>query len=192
MQDDKYYIDQVLKGNVNAYTALVERHKRLLYTFALKMVRVPEDAEEIAHDAFVKAYQSLGTFKHECKFSTWLYRIVFNESVSRLRKKKLELISMDEPRYSYLEVEETDNFLKELSDQEQNAAVRKAIEKLPDDERSIITLFYLQECSIKEIIEITSYSESNVKIKLFRARKRLLEKLKYAYNDRKIQEYGTR
>jgi len=192
MQDDKYYIDQVLKGNVNAYTTLVERHKRMLYTFALKMVKVPEDAEEIAHDAFVKAYQSLGTFKHECKFSTWLYRIVFNESVSRLRKKKLELISMDEPRYSYLEVEETDNFLKELSDQEQNAAVRKAIDKLPDDERSLITLFYLQECSIKEIVEITTYSESNVKIKLFRARKRLWEKLKYTYNDRKLQEYGTR
>ncbi len=191
MQEDKYYIDRVLNGDTHAYTTLVERHKRMVYTFALKMVKVPEDAEEIAHDAFVKAYRSLGSFKHQCKFSTWLYRIVFNESVSRLRKKKPDTLSIDEPRYNYLEIQETGSFLNELDEQEQQSIVRKAIDKLPDDERSLITLFYIQECSIREIVEITSYSESNVKIKLFRARKRLWERLQYAFNDKKIKEYGT-
>jgi RNA polymerase sigma factor (sigma-70 family) len=191
MEEDKYYIDRVLKGDVHAYTALVDRHKRMVYTFALKMVQVPEDAEEIAHDAFVKAYQSLGNFKHQCKFSTWLHRIVFNESVSHLRKKKLETLSLDEPRFQYLEAAETGSFLNELAEQEQQAIIRKAIDRLPDDERSLITLFYLQECSIKEITEITAFSESNVKIKLFRARKRLWEKMKYAFNDKIVQEYDT-
>jgi RNA polymerase sigma-70 factor (ECF subfamily) len=189
MQDDKYYIDLILKGNVNAFTTLVDRHKRMAYTFALKMVKVPEDAEEIAHDAFVKAYQSLGTFKQQSKFSTWLYKIVFNECVSRLRKKKLDSFSIDEPRFSYLEAEEAARIIKELDDREQKEILIKVVEKLPDDERSLITLFYLQECSIKEIVEITGYSKSNVKIKLFRARKRLWEKLRYAFNDKKIQEY---
>jgi RNA polymerase sigma-70 factor (ECF subfamily) len=186
MQDDNYYIDRILKGDANAYTTLVERHKRMIYTFTLKMLKVPEDAEEVAHDAFVKAYQSLGSFKYQCKFSTWLYRIAFNESVSRLRKKKLDLVSIDEPRFSYLEASDTENILNELNEQERQAILRNAIDGLPDDERSLITLFYLQECSIKEIAEITAYSESNVKIKLFRARKRLWEKLKYAFNDIKV------
>jgi RNA polymerase sigma factor (sigma-70 family) len=189
MQDDKYYIDLILKGEINAFTSLVDRHKRMVYTFALKMVKVPEDAEEIAHDAFVKAYQSLSSFKQQSKFSTWLYRIVFNECVSRLRKKKLDTLSIDEPRFNYIEAEETDSFIKELNDREQKAILKMAVDKLPDDERSLITLFYLQECTIKEIVEITGYSESNVKIKLFRARKRLWEKLKYAFNDKKVQEY---
>jgi RNA polymerase sigma factor (sigma-70 family) len=192
MQDDKYYIDLILKGDVNAFTTLVDSHKRMVYTFALKMVKVPEDAEEIAHDAFVKAYQSLGAFKQQSKFSTWLFRIVFNECVSRLRKKKIETLSIDEPRFSYLEAEETANIITELNDKEQKAILMKAVDKLPDDERSLITLFYLQECSIKEIVEITGYSESNVKIKLFRARKRLWEKLKYAFNDKKVQEYEAK
>lgn len=192
MHGDNYYIDCIIKGDVNAYTTLVDRHKRMVYTFAIKMVKVPEDAEEIAHDAFVKAYQSLKTFKQQSKFSTWLYRIVFNECVSHLRKKKLETISIDEPRFSYLEAEETENFFKELNDKEQKAILMKALEKLPDDERSIITLFYLQEFSIKEIVEITDYTEANVKIKLFRARKRLWEKLKFAFNDTKVQEYETK
>jgi RNA polymerase sigma factor (sigma-70 family) len=189
MDEDNYYIDRILQGDINAFTTLVDRHKRMVYTFTLKMVKMPEDAEEIAHDAFVKAYQSLGSFKKESKFSTWLYRIAFNECVSHLRKKKLETISIDEPRFSHLEAAEAENFIKKLNDKEQKVILMKALDKLPDDERSIITLFYLQECSIKEIVEITAYSESNVKIKLFRARKRLWEMLKFAFNDKKVQEY---
>ncbi len=150
----------------------------MIYSFALKMVKVPEDAEEIAHDAFVKAFQSLGSFKNKCKFSTWVYRIAFNQSVSHLRKKKLDVVSLNEPRFSYFELSETENVLSRLDEQERQTMLQKAVDKLPDDERGVITLFYLQECSIKEIAEITAYSESNVKIKLFRARKRLWEMLK--------------
>ncbi len=192
MQDDNFYIDLILKGDVNAFTELVNRHKRMVYLFALKMVKIPEDAEEIAHDAFVKAYQSLGSFKKESKFATWLYRIVFNESISYLRKKKLVTLSIDEPRFSFMEAQETDSFIKELNDREQKAILMKAMQKLPDDERSVITLFYLQECSIKEICAITAYSESNVKIKLFRARKRLWEKLQFAFKDKIVREYATK
>lgn len=94
-QDDIYYIEKVVGGDINAFGYLVEKHKRMSYTFALKLVKVPEDAEEIAHDAFVKAYQSLKDFRHESKFTTWLYKIIFNLSVSRLRKKKLEIMSID-------------------------------------------------------------------------------------------------
>jgi RNA polymerase sigma factor (sigma-70 family) len=191
-EDDRYYIERVLQGDTRAYSVLVDRHKRMMYSFALKMLKVPEDAEETAHDAFVKAYQSLASFKHQCKFSTWLYRIVYNESVSRLRKKRPDTISLDEPRYSRLDAMDTGNSLEELSEQEQQAILKRAIDGLPDDERSVITLFYLQECSIKEITDITRYSESNVKIKLFRARKRLWEKLKFSLKDQILVDYESR
>lgn len=192
MQDDKYYIDRILKGDVSAYTILVDRHKRAVYTFILKMVKVPEDAEEIAHDAFVKAYQSLGNFKSQSKFSTWLFRIAFNETVSRLRKKKHDVISLDEQKFSYLEVSDTENILNELDELEKQETVKLAIDKLPDIDRSLITLYYNQDCSIKEIAEIMKLSESNVKIKLFRARKQLWEKLKHAFNDKVIPEYNAK
>lgn len=192
MQDDKYYIDRILKGDVNAYTILVDRHKRAVYTFILKMVKVPEDAEEIAHDAFVKAHQSLGSFKSQSKFSTWLFRIAFNETVSRLRKKKYDVISLDEQKFSYLEVSDTENILNELDELEKQETVKLAIDKLPDIDRSLITLYYNQDCSIKEIAEIMMLSESNVKIKLFRARKQLWEILKHAFKDKVIPVYNAK
>ncbi len=190
MYDDKYYIDLILKGEINAFSVLVERHKRMVYTFVLNMIKVPEDAEEIAHDAFVKAFRSIGSFRNQSKFSTWLYRIAYNESVSFLRKKKLEVYSIDEPRFNYQEISETDQLINELNSREQKNIIMKALNYLPDDERSLITLYYLQECTIKEIQEITGYSESNIKIKLFRARKRLWDKLKSVFKEKIILNYG--
>ncbi len=186
--DDTYYINKVLRGNVNAFSQLVEKHKRMAYTLALKMVNSPEDAEEIAQDAFIKAFQSLNDFKGESKFSTWLYKIVYHVSISRLRKKQLETISMDAD-FRNFDVSETDHLLTRLTIEEQNTLVRAAIDRLPTDEKAIITLYYLNDSSVKEITGVTGDSEANVKIKLFRARKRLWELLKYRFQDKVIEQY---
>lgn len=188
-QEDTYYIEKVNRGDVNAFSPLVEKHKRMAYTFALKLMKNPEDAEEIAHDAFVKAYQSLKEFRQESKFTTWLYKIIFNQAVSRLRKKKLELTSLEDAKYGNFEYVESDNLFSILTEKEQGILVRQAVDKLPDDERIVITLFYLNDCAVKEITEITGFTEANVKIKLFRARKRLWEMLKYMYHDQNVKEY---
>lgn len=185
-QDDIFYIEKVVNGDVSAFSFLVEKHKRMTYTFALKIIKVPEDAEEVAHDAFVKAYQSLKEFRQESKFTTWLFKIVFNLSVSRLRKKKLEIASIDDDKISTLNIAETENLFNSLTDKEQSLLVRQAVDRLPDDERAIITLYYLNECSVKDIMEITGFTEANVKIKLFRARKRLWEMLRHIYQDQKV------
>jgi RNA polymerase sigma-70 factor (ECF subfamily) len=187
--DDIYYIEKVISGDINAYSYLVEKHKRTSYTFALKLLKVPEDAEEVAHDGFVKAYQSLKDFRHESKFTTWLFKIIFNLAISRLRKKKLELTSIDDDKFSSYNIAESENLFNSLTNKEQNLIVREAVDRLPDDERAVITLFYLNECSVKEITDITGFSETNVKVKLFRARKRLWEMLKYLHQDQKIKEY---
>lgn len=187
--DDIFYIEKVLGGDTHAYSYLVEKHKRMAYTFALKLVKNPEDAEEVAHDAFVKAYQSLKEFRHESKFTTWLYKIVFNLSISRLRKKRLPITSLEEGNFGNFEFTGAENLFNTLTDKEQALLVRQAVDRLPDDERVVITLYYLNECAVKDITEITGISESNVKIKLFRARKRLWEMLKFMYQDQKEKAY---
>jgi RNA polymerase sigma factor (sigma-70 family) len=189
--DDTYYINKVLHGDVKAFSQLVDKHKRMAYTLALRVVNNPEDAEEIAQDAFIKAYQSLSDFKGESKFSTWLYKIVFHVSISRLRKKQLNTVSMDDDLRNF-DVSETDHMLTRLTIEEQNNLVRTAIDKLPEDERAMITLYYLNDNSVKEITGVTGDSESNVKIKLFRARKRLWELLKYRFQDKVIEQYDEK
>jgi len=188
-RDDTYYINRVLHGDVNAFSFLVEKYKRMAYTLAVKMMNNAEDAEEIAQDAFVKAFQSLREFKGQSKFSTWLYKIVYHESVSRLRKKHWDIMSIDDEHFSKFDVIETDHFLTRLNIEEQKTLVRNAINRLPADEGAIITLYYLNDSSVKEIIGITGDSESNVKIKLFRARKRLWELLQYRFEDKIIEAY---
>ena len=188
-RDDTYYINEVLQGNVNAFSYLVEKHKRMAYTLALKLVQVPQDAEEITQDGFVKAYQSLKNFKGESKFTSWLYSIIYNTSISRLRKKQLEIMSMDDDKNRNFDVHQNDHFLTQLSIEEQNLLVRSAIDRLPDDERALVTLFYMNECSVKEITDITGLTETNVKTKLFRARKKLWELLKHRFKVQTIEQY---
>jgi RNA polymerase sigma-70 factor (ECF subfamily) len=188
LQDDNYYIGLVLRGDPRAYSVLVDRHKQLIYSFALRMLRVPEDAEEVAQDAFVKAYQSLPSFRRESRFSTWLCRIVYNESVSRLRKKKLPVHSFEEPGFAKFDLAATEQSLQEITEQEQQVLIDRALGVLPEDERSIISLFYLHEQPVKEIAVIMGLSESNVKIKLFRARKRMWEYLSAHKSSSAVEE----
>jgi RNA polymerase sigma factor (sigma-70 family) len=188
-QADEFYIVRVLQGNTDAFSCLVEKHKRMAYTIALKLVQLPEDAEEIAQDAFVKAYQALNTFKGESKFSTWLYKIVYNASVARLRKRQLQVISMDDNQNRYLDVCDTENFLTQLTIEEQNTILHSAINKLQPEDQALITLYYMNESTIKEIVHITGDTESNVKIKLFRARKKLWEMLACSFKDKIILTY---
>jgi RNA polymerase sigma factor (sigma-70 family) len=175
LKEDSYYISEVLSGNTSAYAKLVERYQSLAYTLALRMVKNSQDAEEIAQDAFVKAYASLKNFRGKSKFSTWLYRIIYNTSISMLRKKQVEMVKIDEkPEFTF-------NLVHHDNLNEENEftlkALEKALEILDADERFLITLYYYKDVSVDEISEITGLSSSNVKVKLFRSRKKLHEKL---------------
>ncbi|MCK5028639.1 MAG: sigma-70 family RNA polymerase sigma factor [Bacteroidales bacterium] len=178
MKDDKYYIERVLQGNVNAFSSLVDKHKGLVYTIALRMLKNPEDAEELAQDTFVKAFNSLKDFKFESKFSTWLYRITYNGAISKLRKKQIEIADIENDNLPEQEVLSSYNAINELKRNEQKLYINLAIEQLKDDDALLITMYYLQESSIEEISEITLLSISNVKVKLHRARKRFYDELK--------------
>lgn len=98
--DDIFYIEAVKKGNVAAFSVLVERYQNMVYSLALKLLKKPEDAEEMAQDTFVKAYQKLDTYEGKSKFSTWLYSITYNACISELRKHRIEFKSLDDRQIS--------------------------------------------------------------------------------------------
>ena len=177
-REDNYYINKVLQGNLASYAILVEKHKALAYTLALRIAKNHEDAEEIAQDAFLKAYNSLKSFKNESKFSTWLYKIIYNTTISRFRKKHLESYSLEDTPIRETGYEENDDGLNIMHLKERKKIISEAIGRLKEDEGVVMTLFYLSENSKREIEEITGFSNSNVKILLYRGRNNLLFELK--------------
>lgn len=176
-KSDSFYIDKILEGDVSAYSMIVDKHKDMVFTVALRIVRNREDAEEIAQDTFVKVYQSLKSFKKESKFSTWLYRIVYNTAISKTRKRQLETTDME---YEIIENYTLDNIKEDvnrLEYDEQKILINKVIEKLSPEESTLINLFYFKEYSTEEISEIMNLSKANVKVKLHRIRKRLYKEV---------------
>ncbi|MBS3770088.1 MAG: sigma-70 family RNA polymerase sigma factor [Bacteroidales bacterium] len=173
---DEYYIERVLQGDHSSYATLVERHKDMIFTIAHRMLKNREEAEEIAQDTFMKAYRSLRKFRKESKFSTWLYRIVYNLSVSQLRKNKEQMSSLDDDEIN-IDIEDTHNKMDQIEASDRSYYVNQAIAGLKHDEKTIITLYYQEELSVNEISEIVQLTHSNVKVKLHRARLKLYEEL---------------
>ena len=176
-REDPYYIRMILSGDTEAYRRLVEKHQDLVYTIVHRIISSAEEAEEVAQDVFVKAYNKLADFKGEAKFSTWLYRIAYNTAVSHTRKRKIEFLAMDEEVIGNYSEEDVQQEVMGLSTEEQNKLIRKALAILPRTDSLMITLFYYHGKDIGEISEIIGLTQSNVKVKLFRIRKRLFKEM---------------
>lgn len=169
-KDDIWYIEKVLAGQTGHFSYIVEKYKDIVFSISLKVLRNREEAEEMAQESFIKAYKSLHTFKGNAKFSTWLYRITYNTCISEVRKKKMKFVSTDDVQVSE-EIEEM-NF-DGIPEENRAKYVKAALEKLPEDEYTMILFFYFEDKSVEDICEIMRMTESNVKVKLFRARKKL-------------------
>lgn len=173
---DLYYIDKVLAGKTDAFAWLVNKYKDMVFTLSVNLLQNRELAEEVSQDVFLKVYNSLSKFQKKAKFSTWLYRIAYNECISSLRKKKNDTVSIESINNSQFiniagEEREWENTeVKKIK-------LNKAIQNLNKSEKTIILMHYFEELSIDEISKITELSKSNVKIKLFRARKKLYSNL---------------
>lgn len=176
-REDEYYIEQVLNGNSAAYRQLVEKHQDFVYTIVKKIISSAEEAEEVAQDVFVKAYKKLPDFRGTAKFSTWLYRIAYNSSVSHSRKKKLEFLSTDEQLIENYSEDDLMQDIMGLSVKEQKSLIHDAMSSLPQTDSLIVTLFYFHEKDLEEISEIVGMTHNNVKVKLHRIRKKLLVKM---------------
>jgi len=179
---DQIYIDKVLQGDVNSYSHLVDSYKDMAYTVAFKIVRNTEDAEEVAQDSFIKAFQQLRTFKGKSKFSTWLYTIVYRTAISKTRKKKIEITAIDDYVIDNHTASHSFSQIEGLKYEEQQKYVKAAIDQLPELDALFVTLFYMNDNTLEEIEKITGYTKTNIKVRLFRARKKLYKSLEHFLN----------
>jgi len=153
-QSDQYYIRKVLKGEVQAFSELVKRYQNMVYTIAYRMIRNKEEAEEVAQDTFVKAYTSLSKYRGEAKFSTWLYTIAYRKSLDIIKIKKRMVSTEVLQEVSEADVGMVEDALSYLQDKERKKVISDSILQLSEEDAVIITLYYFEEKSIKEIKEI--------------------------------------
>lgn len=176
--NDNELISKVLSGDHQAYAGLVNRYQNYVFTLTLRMLKNREDAEEVAQDVFIKAFKYLADFRGASKFSTWLYTIVNNTCISFLRKKKLEIHSLDNEKVFEVADSMDSGFRANLVEQKsRQSMVHNAIGLLGPDDAEIITLFYKSEQSLEEIAQILGLEVNTAKVRLHRARTRLKEKM---------------
>lgn len=192
IKTDQTYIDLTLQGDTNAFAFLVDKYKTMIFTLALKMVKSREEAEEISQDTFIKAFKNLSKFKGESKFSTWLYKIGYRTALDSLKKHKEKYSTDTIDEITFNKIKSTENILEGIERKERAEIINNCILRLPEDERTILWMFYFDELSLKEIITITNFSEANVKVKLHRARKRLLSIIKQNVEPELINHYGRK
>ena len=175
---DLELIEETLAGNQAAYSDLVKRHQRFVFTLGLRFAKNREDAEEIAQDCFIKAYRSLASFNGQSKFSTWLYSIVYTTAMTFLRKKRVDTDSIDDENiFMQIENQSSAYDVNNAENRSRSFYLNQAIEQLLPDDAAIITLFYKGEQSLEEIGQAMDIAANTVKVKLFRARQRLKERL---------------
>ena len=187
--NDQHYIKLIIGGDINAFAILVDRYKSLVFTLSLKMLASREEAEEVSQDVFIKIYKSLSGFKTESKFSTWLYRITYNTCLDRLRttKRTAYLVAVED--FEAQEVTSLMNALDTIEEKERKQMIQKCLDLLPAEDNFLLTLYYFQENSLKEISKIMGINENNVKIKLFRSRRKLAGILKTQLEPEIINQY---
>ncbi len=173
MLTDQQLIDEIQRGHPRTYADLVERHKEKAFTLAVRIVHNREEAEEIVQDAFLRAFRSLSQFRGDARFSTWLYRIVYNVSITRVSRKSSPVGSDEE---AMLIEDDNPSAIEQLEREEQRKAVAREIERLPQNHRTALTLFYFDEMSYQEMSEIMQVPLGTVKTYLFRARDQLRER----------------
>ncbi|MFM8850915.1 MAG: RNA polymerase sigma factor [Cytophagales bacterium] len=172
LPNEQELINAVRAGDKLAYRDLVDHYKSYAYTIAMKVLNQRAEAEEAAQDAFIKAYQNMGAFKGEAKFSTWLYRIVFNTAISYKRKSKPIFTEIESKTIAQAhEGELTMEF------QDKQRYVTKAIDQLNDADKLAVQLFYLQEFSLEEVADIMQQPTNTIKVRIHRARQRLASEL---------------
>ncbi|NWQ44471.1 RNA polymerase sigma factor SigW [Bacillus sp. EB106-08-02-XG196] len=181
----KKRIKQVIKGDQDAFAEIVEIYSNSIFQLGYRMLGNRHEAEDIAQEAFIRAYVNIKSFNQDLKFSTWLFRIATNLCIDRIRKKKPDY-------YLDAEVSGTDGLTmysqlssnsplpeNELESLELQETVQTEILKLPEKYRSVIVLKYMEELSLNEISEILDMPLGTVKTRIHRGREALRQQLRY-------------
>lgn len=181
----KKRIKQVIKGDQDAFAEIIEIYKNSIFQLCFRMLGNRHEAEDMAQEAFIRAYVNINSFNQDLKFSTWLFRIATNLCIDRIRKKKPDYyldaeVSGTEGLTMYSQLaSESPLPEKELESLELQETVQKEIMKLPEKYRSVIVLKYIEELSLNEISEILDMPLGTVKTRIHRGREALRQQLRY-------------
>ena len=182
-EDEHLLVAAAKGGDAAAFEELVNRYERKIFRLTMNITRNREDAEDAMQDAFIKAYSHLDKFHEDSRFYTWLVRIAANEALMRLRKRRPNQISLDEP------IETDDDFIPQqiedwgpspeqrFAQTEMRDILRGVIEELTPDFRIVFVLRDVEGLSTEETAEAVGISEAAVKSRLLRARLKLRQKL---------------
>jgi RNA polymerase sigma-70 factor (ECF subfamily) len=176
------FFEQAIRGERTGLEYLVSAYKDLAYTVALRIVMNKEDAEEVVQDSFMRAFASLDKFKRASKFSTWLFRIVYNTALTKVKNKTMQLSDLGNPLEdnAFDIPDHTEYDLVKKGEREK--FIGMALSRLSDEDHLVISLFYIGEKSISEIRDISGLKTSAIKMRLLRGRKQLEIELKVLLN----------
>ncbi len=181
--NDIELILQIKEGNQQAFTFLIEKHKRLVLHIIVRMVKQQTEIEDVCQEVFIRIYNNLHKFRGEAKLSTWIAKIAYNVALNHIRKEEKKLLSIEENILEYKEPVFDNLPDKIFENKELKKQIIKEINKLPLHYRTTATLFYLEEFSYQEIEEITEIKQTTLRSNLSRARAILKEKLIFALNN---------
>ncbi|NDV17079.1 sigma-70 family RNA polymerase sigma factor [Muricauda sp. TY007] len=170
---EKQLISEIRKGNARAFSDLVDSYKDLVFTLSIRMLGNREEAEEVSQDVFIKVYKSLPTFKGDSKLSTWMYRIAYNTCLDRIRKIKKKRTHTDLEHIDQIAYADLDTAFQKMVETERSELINKCLSQLSAEDAGVLTLFYLEEKNLQEMEKATNLPVNTLKVRLFRARKRL-------------------
>ena len=173
--EDHQAIPLAAAGDQRAFGVLIGRYKHMVYTVGRRVLRNDMDAEEVTQDVFVKAFRQLRDFQGSGKFSTWLYSIAYRTAISALRSRKEHSTSLEDLQASGKDPAQDPTPFNS----DRKAILEWALSTLPAEDAGLMTMFYLEEMSVEEIVTVSGLGASNVKVRLHRCRKKLFEVLQH-------------
>jgi RNA polymerase sigma factor (sigma-70 family) len=182
--EDSAVIAEALAGDNRGFQKLMEKYHDAIFNFIYRMVRDREQVEDLTQEAFIKAFASLQSFNEEYAFSTWLYKIATNNSIDYIRKKKLQMFSIDKPieskdsDFTFELPDDSYEADRELISDQRAVMLNEAIDQLPEKYRLVIRLRHVEERSYEEIAKMLKLPIGTVKAHIFRARELLYKQLR--------------
>ena len=178
--EDRELVTAVLARAPGAFERLVARHQKLVWHLVYRMVQHPEDARDLSQEVFLRVYQRLGQYRFESALATWIGRVAFSVSTRHLQRRKLPIVEAgadDDTGAAWEQVGDGFDLEAACADHELMGLLGAAIERLPAIQRTLVTLYHVDELPIGEIAAITGLPEGTIKNYLFRARAKLRQVL---------------
>jgi len=179
MSEDRDMVAAALARAPGAFAALVSRHEKLVWHVIYRMVQHPEETRDLSQEAFLRVHRQLGQFRFESALGTWIGRIAFSVACRHLRRQRIPLDDSGDDVSAAERVSDDFDLNAAMADAQLLQRMIQAIEALPPLQRTVITLYHLDEIGVAQVALITGLAEGTVKSHLFRARMRLRQQLQH-------------